>query len=198
MQLLLFLDLDTVIVGNIDEYFKIDGEFFVIEHWRPSKKHGVGETGVYASLKGSLPGPVTVLRADTDALRVQDMKTVPYRSRHDGLSHCCGHDMHTASLLGLAMALKALPAQLKGEIRLFFQQAEEVGAGAKQFIEAGLLEGAQRVIGLHADSSLKSGRVVVKPGPNNASCDAFTIRAGCDKRSATSFSRSRCSTPNSR
>ena len=136
----------------------------------------VGETGVYASLKGSLPGPVTVLRADTDALRVQDMKTVDYRSRHDGLSHCCGHDMHTASLLGLAMALKAVQAQLKGEIRLFFQQAEEVGAGAKQFIEAGLLEGAQRVIGLHADSSLKSGRVVVKPGPNNASCDAFTIR----------------------
>ena len=136
----------------------------------------VGDTGVYAAIKGSLPGPVTVIRADTDALRVQDMKTVDYRSRHDGLSHCCGHDMHTASLLGLAMALKAVQAQLKGEIRLFFQQAEETGAGAKLFIEAGLLDGAQRVIGLHADSSLRAGRVVVKPGPNNASCDAFTIR----------------------
>ena len=136
----------------------------------------VGDTGVYASLNGSMPGPVTVIRADTDALRVQDMKTVDYSSLHDGLSHCCGHDMHTASLLGLAMALKAMQAQLKGEVRLFFQQAEEIGAGAKLFIKAGLLDGAQRVIGLHADSSLRTGRVVVKPGPNNASCDAFTIR----------------------
>ena len=136
----------------------------------------VGETGVYAALRGRLPGPVTVIRADIDALPVQDMKNVDYRSRHDGLSHCCGHDMHTASLLGVAMALHALRHQLKGEIRLFFQQAEEVGAGARQFIEAGLLEGAERVVGLHADSSLDVGQVVIKPGPNNASCDAFTIR----------------------
>lgn len=136
----------------------------------------VGETGVYTELKGKLPGPVTVIRADIDALRVQDLKTVDYRSRHDGLSHCCGHDMHTASLLGTAMALKELHQSLRGEIRLFFQQAEEVGAGAGQFIGAGLLEGAERIVGLHADSSLKVGQVVIKPGPNNASCDSFTMR----------------------
>jgi len=135
----------------------------------------VGETGVYAALRGSQPGPVTVLRADIDALRVPDEKQVDYRSRHEGYSHSCGHDMHTASLLGAALALKAQPA-LKGEIRLFFQQAEEIGGGARQFIQAGLLEGVERVVGLHADSAMSLGRVGIKPGANNASCDAFTIR----------------------
>ncbi len=136
----------------------------------------VGETGVYATIGSGLPGPVTIIRADTDALRVQDMKTVAYSSRNEGLSHCCGHDMHTASLLGLAMVLKEHEARLKGEIRLFFQQAEEMGAGARLFVQAGLLEGADRVIGLHADSSMQVGQVGIKAGPNNASCDAFTIR----------------------
>ncbi len=135
----------------------------------------VGETGVYAWLRGSVPGPVTVLRADTDALPVPDEKQVPYRSQRPGFSHSCGHDMHTAALLGAAMVLAEHRQQLRGEVRFFFQQAEEVGAGANQFIAAGLLEGADRVLGLHADSSLESGKVLIMPGPNNASCDAFTI-----------------------
>ena len=140
-----------------------------IEHRR------VAETGVYAVLRGRQPGPITVLRADIDALRVPDEKQVDYRSKHEGFSHSCGHDMHTASLLGAAMALKAQP-DLKGEIRLFFQQGEEVGGGAKHFIQAGLMEGVERVLGLHADSAMRLGQVGIKPGANNASCDAFTIR----------------------
>lgn len=140
-----------------------------IEHRR------VAETGVYAVLRGRQPGPITVLRADIDALRVPDEKQVDYRSKHEGFSHSCGHDMHTASLLGAAMALKAQP-DLKGEIRLFFQQGEEVGGGARHFIQAGLMEGVERVLGLHADSAMRLGQVGIKPGANNASCDAFTIR----------------------
>lgn len=140
-----------------------------IEHRR------VAETGVYGVLRGRQPGPITVLRADIDALRVPDEKQVDYRSKHEGFSHSCGHDMHTASLLGAAMALKAQP-DLKGEIRLFFQQGEEVGGGAKHFIQAGLMEGVERVLGLHADSAMRLGQVGIKPGANNASCDAFTIR----------------------
>ena len=135
----------------------------------------VGETGIFAWLKGAQPGPVTVLRADIDALRIPDEKETVYKSQRPGFSHSCGHDMHTASLLGAAMMLTQQREQIKGEIRFFFQQAEEVGAGARQFIAAGLLEGATRVLGLHADSSVPSGKLVIMPGPNNASCDAFTL-----------------------
>lgn len=135
----------------------------------------IGETGVFAWLKGGQPGPVTVLRADIDALKVPDEKETAYKSQRPGFSHSCGHDMHTASLLGAAMMLAQHRGQIKGEVRFFFQQAEEIGAGARQFIAAGLLEDATRVLGLHADSSVPSGKLVVMPGPNNASCDAFTL-----------------------
>ncbi len=135
----------------------------------------VGETGIYAWLKGGQTGPVTVLRADIDALKVPDEKDVPYKSLNPGFSHSCGHDMHTAALLGAMMLLAPQREQMKGEVRFFFQQAEEIGAGARQFIQAGLMEGASRVIGLHADSSVPSGKVVIMPGSNNASCDAFTL-----------------------
>ncbi len=135
----------------------------------------IGETGIFAWLKGGQPGPVTVLRADIDALKVPDEKDAAYKSQRPGFSHSCGHDMHTASLLGAAMMLVPQREQIKGEVRFFFQQAEEIGAGARQFIAAGLLEGATRVLGLHADSSVPSGKLVIMPGPNNASCDAFTL-----------------------
>lgn len=135
----------------------------------------VGETGIFAWLKGAQPGPITVLRADIDALKIPDEKDVPYKSLRPGFSHSCGHDMHMASLLGTAMILAPQHEQIRGEVRFFFQQAEEIGAGARQFIAAGLLDGATRVLGLHADSSVPSGKLVIMPGPNNASCDAFTI-----------------------
>jgi amidohydrolase len=135
----------------------------------------VGETGIFAWLKGGQPGPITVLRADIDALKVPDEKDVAYKSLNPGFSHSCGHDMHMAGLLGAMMLLAPQREQLKGEVLFFFQQAEEIGAGARQFIAAGLMEGATRVIGLHADSSVPSGKVVIMPGPNNASCDAFTL-----------------------
>ncbi len=136
----------------------------------------VGETGVFASFRGELPGErVIVLRADIDALPITDQKEVPYRSEVPGVMHACGHDAHTAGLIGGVRLLYANRNQFGGEVRLFFQQAEEIGYGAQVFIKEGLLAGAQRVFGLHMSSDLPVGKVVVKPGPNNAAVDHFKI-----------------------
>ena len=136
----------------------------------------VGDTGVYATIKGLKgEGKVLIIRADIDALRIQDLKTCDYASKKDGLMHACGHDAHTASLLTLASILKEKENEFAGEIRLFFQQSEENGQGARQFVKAGLCKGADRVIGYHGNSTLEVGTVSCTPGPNNASCDFFRI-----------------------
>lgn len=142
----------------------------------------VGDTGVYAWIDGTGPegakGQRTMaLRADTDALRMEDLKEgVPYRSQKEGLCHACGHDAHTAMLLTAAKVLQAKKNEFSGQIRLFFQQAEEIGAGARQFVAAGLMEGVDRVYGSHVCSSLPAGTISLTPGPRNASCDYFRIR----------------------
>lgn len=142
----------------------------------------VGDTGVYAWIDGTGPegtkGQRTMaLRADTDALRMEDLKEgVPYRSQKEGLCHACGHDAHTAMLLTAAKVLQAKKNEFSGQIRLFFQQAEEIGAGARQFVAAGLMEGVDRVYGSHVCSSLPAGTISLTPGPRNASCDYFQIR----------------------
>lgn len=136
----------------------------------------VGQTGVLGILKGGKgPGKVLVIRADTDALKMQDLKECEYRSNKDGLAHACGHDGHTASLLTTAKLLKANEHKLCGEVRFFFQQSEENGQGARQFVQAHHLEGASRVIGYHGTSDLDIGKVSCTGGPNNASCDFFRI-----------------------
>ena len=136
----------------------------------------VGETGVFAWIDGEKgPGRTIVLRADMDALPMDDLKDVPYRSQNPGCCHSCGHDSHTATLLGAARILKAKSSEFSGQIRLFFQQAEEIGQGARQFVKAGLMEGADRVFGVHVNSSLESGKIALTKGPQNASCDYFKI-----------------------
>ncbi len=137
----------------------------------------VGKTGVYAWIEGKKgPGRILAIRADTDALRIQDLKTdCPYASQAEGLMHACGHDGHTASLLTTAAVLKEKETEFSGTVRLFFQQSEENGQGARQFVQAGLLEGVSRVIGYHGSSDLDLGIVSSTPGENNASCDYFKI-----------------------
>lgn len=136
----------------------------------------VGETGVYASFRGALEGErVIALRADIDALPVEDQKTVAYRSQVPGVMHACGHDAHTTALLGGARLLVENRSRFGGEVRLLFQQAEEIGYGARVFLREGLLEGAQRVFGLHTASDLPVGKIGVRSGPNNASVDHFKI-----------------------
>lgn len=160
---------------SMEEYntaLKIEEELtaFGIEHKR------IGDTGVLGIIKGKKSsGRRIILRADIDALRIQDLKEESYASEKDGFMHACGHDAHTAALLGAAKVLKAKEAELFGEIYLFFQQGEEFGKGARVFIREGLLDGASRVFGVHAASHIPVGQVAVTKGPVNASVDHFTI-----------------------
>ncbi|WP_425802591.1 amidohydrolase [Desulfitobacterium sp. Sab5] len=136
----------------------------------------VGETGVFASIKGKKESDKKlVLRADIDALPIKDEKDESYHSTHEGFMHACGHDAHTASLLGAVKVLKEKEDEFAGEINFFFQQAEEIGQGARVFIKEGYLKGVSRVFGIHVSSDLDYGTVSVRSGATNASCDYFKI-----------------------
>ena len=136
----------------------------------------IGETGVLGIIKGgNSSNKVIAIRADIDGLKVPDDKDVEYKSQNVGYHHACGHDAHTASLLGTAKILKEREKELNGEVRLFFQQAEEIGQGAKIFIKEGALDGVEEIIGAHVSSHLDVGKVSVTSGPISASCDYFKI-----------------------
>ncbi|MCA0753920.1 amidohydrolase [Paenibacillus sp. N4] len=136
----------------------------------------VGGHGLIASIKGDLPGPVVALRADIDALPIQDEKTCEYASKIPNVMHACGHDAHTATLLAIAAYYSANRAQLKGERRLLFQAAEEVTpGGALPMINDGALEGVDAIYGVHLWTPLASGLVASKPGPFMSAADEFVI-----------------------
>ena len=135
----------------------------------------VGQTGVLGILRGAQDGPAVVLRGDIDALAIREENDVPYRSEREGVMHACGHDAHAACLLGAAKLLAARRETLRGEVRLVFQPGEEIGKGAKPFIDAGVLEGAERVFGLHTAYDVPAGLVGLKPGLNNAGVDFFRV-----------------------
>ena len=136
-----------------------------------------GKTAVVARLRGTGSGTgICVLRADIDALPIQETNDVPYRSETPGVMHACGHDAHTACLLGAAKMLGAHRADFGGEVRFLFQPAEEIGQGARPLVAAHVLDGADRVFGLHTASDLPSGTVGLRPGCNNAAVDHFTVR----------------------
>lgn len=145
-------------------------ERFRIPHRR------VGETGVLGILRGDGLGTgAIVLRADIDALPIQETNPVEYCSQTPGIMHACGHDAHTACLLAAAKLLSERRADFGGEVRLVFQPAEEIGQGARPFVEAGVLDGADRVFGIHTASDLPSGTIGLKSGLNNAAVDHFRI-----------------------
>ncbi len=147
-----------------------------LDRWGISHQR-IGETGVYGVIKGSRPGDgVIALRADIDALPITETNQTEYTSQNPGVMHACGHDAHNACLLGAAKVLAANKDHFGGEIRLIFQPAEEVGQCAGDFIDAGVLIGAERVFGLHVAPDLESGIIGVRPGANNASVDHFVIR----------------------
>ena len=142
--------------------------------WRVTR---TPRSGLVADLGDS--GPIVALRADLDALPVDDLTTDPWRSTTEGVSHACGHDVHVSALVGAAHALAELHQQglLAGRVRLLFQPAEEVmPGGAKHLISHGALEGVQRIFALHCDPSVDVGAIGVRTGPITSAADRIDVR----------------------
>ncbi|HEX9993749.1 MAG TPA: amidohydrolase [Acidimicrobiales bacterium] len=138
-----------------------------------------GGTGLVCDVgPAGADGPTVVLRADLDALCLEDTKDVPYRSTVPGVCHACGHDVHTTSLLGAGLVLdRALAETGGGRVRLVFQPAEEaLPGGATAAVAAGVLEGASAIFALHCDPGLDAGRVGVKAGCITSACDLVVVR----------------------
>jgi amidohydrolase len=136
----------------------------------------VGGNGVIGYLKGGKPGKTIALRADFDALPIDDEKDVPYKSQVPGVMHACGHDIHTAALLGVAKVLSQVKDQIKGNVVFIHQHAEEMApGGAKGMIEDGCLEGVDAVFGAHVEVNFPIGKVAINDGYVHASSDTFDI-----------------------
>ena len=139
-----------------------------------SPKTGVGKTGVTADLNFG-EGPTIALRADMDALPMQETSGLSFSSKHDGVMHACGHDGHMAMLLGAAKILSQMDKELTGTIRFIFQPAEEGEGGARYMIEDGCLEGVDEIYGIHVWNYQPVGEVGAKEGPILAAADLFDI-----------------------
>jgi amidohydrolase len=143
---------------------------------------GVGKYGVVALLKGKLPGGVVAVRADMDALPIQETINPPYKSRNDGVKHACGHDAHMTIQLGVVELLSKMRDRVRGSIKFIFQPAEE-GApqgergGAQFMIEEGALENPRpsAIFGLHVMPNIEAGQIGYNSGPAMASSDRFSI-----------------------
>ncbi len=141
-----------------------------LELSRPTK------TSVMARLIGPNPGKTLALRADMDALPIHEENTFEFASQVPGVMHACGHDGHTAMLLGAAKILSGLKDQIKGEVRFFFQHAEELfPGGAEEMVQAGVMDGVDLVIGTHLWSPLELGKIGVVYGPMMAAPDTFWL-----------------------
>jgi amidohydrolase len=138
---------------------------------------GIGITGVLGTLKGGEPGPVTLLRADMDALPITEVVDVPYKSTRPGVMHACGHDGHVAILLAAARTLAARRAEVPGTLVFCFQPGEEGHAGAKKMMDDGALENphVDRTFALHLFSGLDVGKIGVRDGAFFASADEFDL-----------------------
>lgn len=133
-------------------------------------------TSVVARLVGSRPGPVLAMRADIDALPIDERNSHDFISTNPGVMHACGHDGHTAMMLGAAKVLCTRREQLAGEVRFIFQHAEELNpGGAEELVKAGVLDGVDLIIGAHLWLPMPYGRVGVRNGPLMASPDNFLI-----------------------
>ena len=138
---------------------------------------GVGGNGVVARVKGGRPGKTVALRADFDALPIQDEKEVPYKSTVPGVTHACGHDGHTATLLQVAKAIHELREDLAGEYVFIHQHAEEFApGGAISMIEDGCLDGVDAIFGTHIWAMTPTGTIEYLTGPVMAAADRFSIK----------------------
>ena len=136
---------------------------------------GVGRTGVVGTIQGGRPGPTLAIRADMDALPIHEQTGLPFASQVNGKMHACGHDIHTSTLLGVAAVLHGMAPQLAGTVRLLFQPAEELLAGAAAMIEDGAMAGVDRALGFHNHPDIPVGRFSFARGACLAASDSFDI-----------------------
>ncbi len=134
-------------------------------------------TWVVGLIEGELPGGVVALRADMDALPLQEPEGLSFRSEHAGMMHACGHDAHMAMVLGAAKVLMGMRDRLAGKVKLLFQPAEETDGGAEPMVAAGVMENphVERVYGLHVQPYLPVGVIETRPGTLNASTDTVEL-----------------------
>ena len=146
-----------------------------LQKWGIKHQIGIAKTGIVATIDSGKPGPVLAIRADIDALPIQEENEVPYRSKHDGIMHACGHDGHTAIALGTTYYLANHREDFKGTVKIIFQPAEEGPGGAKPMIEAGVLKNpdVDAIIGLHLWNNLPLGTLGVRSGALMAAVEIF-------------------------
>ena len=135
----------------------------------------VAGTGVMGFIHGNGPGKTVALRADMDALELQEENDVPYKSQNQGMMHGCGHDGHTAGLLTAAKILFEMKSEFNGTVKLLFQPGEEVAKGALAMIEDGVMAGVDAIFGIHLWNDCEIGKVSVQAGPRMASAGIFKI-----------------------
>ncbi len=140
-------------------------------------KENVNGHGIIAEIHGAGDGKIVALRADMDALQIKEETGLPYKSESEGLMHACGHDAHMTMVLGAARLLNEKKDELKGNVRLIFQPAEEITpmGGSRGMIAGGALDNVDAVFGLHVWPDLPLGKVGVKAGPLMAASDHFTV-----------------------
>ncbi|CCU78354.1 Catalyzes the cleavage of p-aminobenzoyl-glutamate to p-aminobenzoate and glutamate, subunit A [Halanaerobium saccharolyticum subsp. saccharolyticum DSM 6643] len=136
-------------------------------------------TGVVCEIKGgkkSASNKTVALRADMDALELEEKNEVEYKSKNEGLMHGCGHDGHSASLLTAAKILNDLKEEFAGTVKLIFQPGEEIAVGAKTMVEEGVVEDVDAIFGIHIWNDLESGKISVEAGPRMAAVNQFIIK----------------------
>ena len=136
---------------------------------------GVAENGIVATLEGEGDGRTVALRADMDALPIQEETGLPFASEIEGRMHACGHDGHTSMLVGAAHALSGMRDRLSGTVKFVFQPAEEGGGGGKVMVDEGVVEDVASIFALHLWPGLPFGKVATKAGPIMAAADAFEM-----------------------
>ena len=146
-----------------------------LSSWGIDVQTEVGVSGVVGTLNEDKSGSIIALRADMDALPIQETGDVPYKSKNDGVMHACGHDGHTAMLLGAAKIISEKREMLNGSVKFIFQPGEEGYFGAKHMINDGCLNGVDEIYGIHLWNYQPFGEVGVKSGPILAAADKFKI-----------------------